>query len=380
MDVMALKQEVIEYSRSIGIDKIGFASADPFVELKERLRRQQELGYQSGFEEPDIEKRTNPSLLLPDAKSIIAIALAYSSKMKNAPQGTKTERRGVFCRASWGKDYHDVLRERLQQLEEFLLTKVPHARVRWMVDTGELADRAVAERAGIGWSGKNCSIITPEFGSYVYLGEMITNIPFPPDEPVENRCGTCTKCIDACPTGALVQGGQLNAQRCLSFLTQTKGFLADEFREKIGNRLYGCDTCQQVCPENKGKDFHLHPEFEPDPEAVKPKLIPLLQMSNREFKEKFGAMAGSWRGKKPIQRNAILALAHYKDRTAVPHLLRLLKEDSRPVIRGTAAWALGKIGDPSAKPYLEAARQTETDADVIAEIEKGLKLLSEAKE
>ncbi|KPC98937.1 Epoxyqueuosine reductase [Geobacillus sp. BCO2] len=146
MDVMALKQEVIEYSRSIGIDKIGFASADPFVELKERLRRQQELGYQSGFEEPDIEKRTNPSLLLPEAKSIIAIALAYPSKMQNAPRGTKTERRGVFCRASWGKDYHDVLRERLQQLEEFLLAKVPHARVRSMVDTGELADRAVAER------------------------------------------------------------------------------------------------------------------------------------------------------------------------------------------------------------------------------------------
>lgn len=288
MDMMALKEEVIAYSRSIGIDKIGFASADPFVELKERLRRQQELGYQSGFEEPDIEKRTNPSLLLPEAKSIIAIALAYPSKMKDAPRGTKTERRGLFCRASWGKDYHVVLRERLQKLEEFLLAKVPSARVRSMVDTGELADRAVAERAGIGWSGKNCSIITPEFGSYVYLGEMITNIPFPPDEPVENRCGTCTKCIDACPTGALVQGGQLNAQRCISFLTQTKGFLADEFREKIGNRLYGCDTCQLVCPENKGKDFHLHPEFEPDPEAAKPKLVPLLDMTNREFQEKFG--------------------------------------------------------------------------------------------
>jgi epoxyqueuosine reductase len=375
MDVVALKEEIIQYSKTIGIDKIGFASADPFIELKERLRRQQELGYQSGFEEPDIEKRTNPSLLLPEAKSIIAIALAYPSKMKDAPRSTKAERRGIFCRASWGRDYHHILRERLKKLEEFILERVPGAQVKSMVDTGELADRAVAERAGIGWSGKNCAIITPEFGSYVYLGEMITNIPFPPDEPIENRCGTCTKCIEACPTGALVQGGQLNAQRCIAFLTQTKGFLADEFRDKIGNRLYGCDTCQMVCPENKGKDFHLHPEMEPEPEIVKPKLKPLLHISNREFKEKFGSISGSWRGKKPIQRNAILALAHYKDKTAIPDLLKLLKEDSRSVIRGTAAWALGKIGDESVIPALEKARQVEKDEEVIKEIEKGLQLL-----
>jgi epoxyqueuosine reductase len=375
MDVVALKMEIIEYSKTIGIDKIGFASADVFTELKERLRRQQELGYQSGFEEPDIEKRTNPSLLLSGAKSIIAIALAYPSKMKNAPRSTKEERRGIFCRASWGKDYHHILRERLQKLEEFILEKVPNAQLKSMVDTGELADRAVAERAGIGWSGKNCSIITPEFGSYVYLGEMITNIPFPPDTPMEDRCGTCNKCIEVCPTGALVQGGQLNAQRCIAFLTQTKGFLADEFRDKIGNRLYGCDTCQTVCPENKGKDFHLHPEMEPDPEIAKPKLKPLLHISNREFKEKFGSISGSWRGKKPIQRNAILALAHYKDKTAVPDLLKLLKEDSRPVIRGTAAWALGKIGEKSIIPLLKEAKRVEKDEEVLKEIDKGLHLL-----
>jgi epoxyqueuosine reductase len=380
MDVIALKNEIIEYSKTIGIDKIGFASADVFTELKERLLRQQELGYQSGFEEPDIEKRTNPSLLLPGAKSIIAIALAYPSKMKNAPRSTKEERRGIFCRASWGKDYHHILRERLQKLEEFILERVPNAQLKSMVDTGELADRAVAERAGIGWSGKNCSIITPEFGSYVYLGEMITNIPFPPDTPIEDRCGTCNKCIEVCPTGALVQGGQLNSQRCIAFLTQTKGFLADEFRTKIGNRLYGCDTCQTVCPENKGKDFHLHPEMEPDPEVVKPKLKPLLHISNREFKERFGSISGSWRGKKPIQRNAILALAHYKDRTAIPDLLKLLKEDSRPVIRGTAAWALGKIGDKSVVGALREAKQTETNEEVLKEIDKGLLLLSEQED
>jgi epoxyqueuosine reductase len=376
MDVRLLKKEIIEYAKSIGIDKIGFASADPFTEIKNRLRMQQELNYQSGFEEPDIEKRVNPSLLMDSPQSIISIALAYPSKMKERVISKKGERRGIFCRASWGTDYHLILRDRLKKLEEFIAEKVPEAKMKSMVDTGELVDRAVAQRAGIGWSGKNCSIITPEFGSYVYLGEMITNIPFEPDTPMEDRCGSCNKCVEACPTGALVQGGQLNAKRCIAFLTQTKDFLPEEFREKLGNRLYGCDTCQTVCPVNKGKDFHLHPEMEPDPEIAKPLLKPLLHITNREFKEKYGHVSGSWRGKKPIQRNAIIALAHFKDETAVGDLIKVLNEDPRPVIRGTAAWALGKIGGEDAKNALLAAKEIEADHDVVNEIEKGLELCS----
>lgn len=379
MDVTKLKQEVIEYAHQIGIDKIGFASADTFESLKQRLITQQALQYESGFEERDIEKRTNPDLLLPKARSIIAIALAYPSKMKNAPRGTRTDRRGIFCRASWGKDYHHVLREKLSKLEEYLREKREDIRTKSMVDTGELSDRAVAERAGIGWSGKNCAIITPEFGSYVYLGEMITNIPFEPDTPIEDKCGTCNKCVDVCPTGALIQGGQLNAKRCIAFLTQTKGFLPEEFRSKIGNRLYGCDTCQTICPENKGKDFHLHPEMEPDPEVVKPRLKPLLTISNREFKEKFGDISGSWRGKKPIQRNAIIALAHYKDITALPELASLLKNDPRPVIRGTAAWAIGKIGGEDYTNQLNEAWMAEGDEEAKKEIEMGLKMAMNTK-
>ena len=134
-----------------------------------------------------------------------------------------------------------------------------------MVDTGALSDRAVAERAGIGWVGKNCSVISPEWGSWIYLGEMITNIPFPPDTPVTEDCGECTLCIDACPTGALVGPGQIHASSCISFVTQTKVFVEDKFKEKMGNRLYGCDTCQVVCPKNKGKNWTHHPELIPEP-------------------------------------------------------------------------------------------------------------------
>ncbi|WP_110928886.1 tRNA epoxyqueuosine(34) reductase QueG [Bacillus massiliglaciei] len=372
MDIHALKQEVILYSKKIGIDKIGFAEATPFDELRNRLIRQQELGYQSGFEEPDIEKRVRPELIFEKPRSIISIALAYPAKMKNAPQSKRGERRGIFARASWGTDYHTVLRNKLTLLEAFIKEKAPEALMKSMVDTGELSDRAVAERAGIGWSGKNSLIITPEFGSYVYLGDMITNLPFEPDAPIEDQCGSCNKCVDGCPTGALVQGGQLNSQRCIAFLTQTKGFLPDEFRSKIGNRIYGCDTCQTICPKNKGIDFHLHEEMEPDPEIAKPLLKPLLTISNREFKEKYGRVSGSWRGKKPIQRNAILALAHFKDETALPELIQVMKEDPRPVIRGTAAWAVGKIGRESAANTLKEAMKQETEEEVLEEMRKGL--------
>ncbi|WP_226676179.1 tRNA epoxyqueuosine(34) reductase QueG [Mesobacillus jeotgali] len=380
MDTASLKQDIIEYSKTIGIDKIGFAAPSTFEEMKVRLYKQQELQYHSGFEEKDIEKRTEPSLIFDSPKSIISIALAYPSKMKTKVVSKKGERRGIFCRASWGTDYHVVLRDRLKKLEEYIASKVPGSMFKSMVDTGELVDRAVAERAGIGWSGKNCSIITPEFGSYVYLGEMITNIPFEPDTPMEDRCGSCNKCVDVCPTGALVQGGQLDAQKCIAFVTQTKGFLADEFRVKLGNRLYGCDTCQTVCPENKGKDFHFHEEMEPDPEIAKPLLKPLLTMSNRDFKEKFGHVSGSWRGKKPIQRNAIIALAHYKDDSAVPELIKVMQDDPRPVLRGTAAWALGKIGGSEALDALKHASTVEKEEEVLYEISKGLEFFKDNPE
>jgi iron-sulfur cluster binding protein, putative len=377
MDTGSLKQEIIDYSRKIGIDKIGFASADPFLTLKERLIRQKKLGYESGFEEPDIEKRTHPGLLLEGARSIISIAVCYPTKLKEPVRGTKDNPRGIFSRSSWGLDYHLVLRNLLERLEEFIRSRKPDARLKSMTDTGALSDRAVAERAGIGWSGKNCSIITPEFGSFVFLGEMITDIPFEPDTPVENLCGSCNQCIKACPTGALVGPGQINAKICLSYLTQTKDMIPEPYREKIGNRLYGCDTCQIVCPYNKGIDFHLHPDFEPDPETAKPLLKPLLSMSNRSFRERFGRTAGAWRGKKTIQRNAIHGLAHFRDRSSAEILAHLLLEDSRPVIRGTSAWALARIGGDAAVEALEKAKKTEKDPEVLREIEKALEKVSQ---
>lgn len=365
-----LKEDIIQAAPLLGIDKIGFTTADPFLDLKDILRSHREKGYESGFEEPDLDKRVYPHLSFDGPRSILSIAVAYSSKLVNPPKSEKGAYRGIISRTSWGQDYHSVLRNRLERLEAFIKDRVTNAVTMSMVDTGVLVDRAVAERAGVGWSAKNCAVITPEFGSWVFLGDMITNIPFPPDTPITEDCGDCTLCIDSCPTGALVGPGQLNSSLCISFVTQTKGWISDEMKEKIGNRLYGCDTCQVVCPKNRKKNWTHHPEFEPDPELVKPLLKPLLQMTNKQFKEKYGGISASWRGKKPIERNAIIALGNFKDETAVPVLSDIVLHDVRPDMRGTAAWALGKIGTTGASDTLRIAEGKEQDEQVIAAIHR----------
>ncbi|MBE7683846.1 tRNA epoxyqueuosine(34) reductase QueG [Paenibacillus sp. P13VS] len=371
-----LKQEIKAAAPGLGIDDVGFASAEPFVSLKSLLEQHRDNGYASGFEEPDIEKRVRPALKEGEPASLIAIAVAYPSKMVNPPKSEPGAYRGILARSAWGRDYHHVLREAMDKLVQFIRERVPEAMIESMVDTGALVDRAVSQRAGIGFSAKNCSIISPKFGSWIYLGELVTNIPFQPDTPVTEDCGECTKCIDACPTGALVGPGQLNAQRCISFVTQTKGFVDEEFMLKIGNRLYGCDTCQIVCPKNRGKNWDHHPDLQPDPEIVKPLLLPLLDIGNREFKERFGQSSAAWRGKKPIQRNAVIALGNFKDKSAVPKLTEVLKRDPRPELRGTAAWALSRIGGEDAMRAIGEAAANEQDGNVLSMLQKAKERLS----
>ncbi|MCY1027290.1 tRNA epoxyqueuosine(34) reductase QueG [Mammaliicoccus sciuri] len=372
MNLDQLKQEVIDYAHSIGIDSIGFTTADPFDELKKKLEDYHSKGYASGFEESDIELRTVPKLSLPSARSIIAIAVGYPNKLKGAPKSVRGDRRGMFARASWGQDYHTIMRNRLDKLSLFLKEKVPDVEIKSMVDTGVLSDRSVAERAGLGFAGKNGFIINEELGTWSYLGEMLVSIPFKPDDPVIDSCGDCNICVDRCPTGALVGNGQLNSQKCISFLTQTKGYLKDEYRYKIGNRLYGCDTCQQVCPRNRGINTE-HDDIILEPEILKPRLVPLLKMSNKEFKNTYGHLAGAWRGKKPIQRNAIVALAHFNEESAIPELKDVALTDPRPMIRGTAFWAIGQIQGEEARPFIMSHYEREIE-EVQEEMIKGLEI------
>lgn len=365
-----LKEKIIQASQEIGIDQIGFTTAENFEHLRPSLLAQKAAGHTSGFEHQNLDERLNPDLIFDQPRSIIAIALAYPTKMRTRPPRTK-QKRGHFARASWGADYHQILRDKMTQLIE-QITALADESVTFkpMVDTGELVDVAVAQRAGLGFIGKNGLLITEKFGSFVYLGEIITNIEFEPDEPQESQCGDCTRCIDYCPPGALLGDGRLNAQRCLSYQTQTKGLMPDEFRPLIHNVIYGCDICQLVCPFNRGKDFHFHPEMEPDPEVVSPELVPLLTITNRDFKDRFGPLAGSWRGKKPLQCNALIALANLGDRSALPQILAVLDQDPRPVIRATAAYAVGRLVrefNPEIVDFLQKKYQQEQAAGTPSE-------------
>ena len=377
-----LKEEIIEESKRLGIDKIGFTTAEPFDYLKESLEEQKDAGHTSGFEHPVIEERLYLEKTFDRPQSIIAIALAYPTKIHE--EVPKDEKRGQFARASWGIDYHDILRDLLNQLITFIQSRasVWQQEEAWrfapQVDTGELVDVAVAKRAGLGFIGRNGLLITEEYGSFVYLGEIVTNIVFEPDEPGVFGCGDCTRCVTACPTKALLGDGRMNAQKCLSYQTQTKGLMPNEYRKKMRNVIYGCDICQLVCPYNQGKDFHFHEEMEPKVEEVYPKLKPMLSLSNKEFKQQFGHLAGSWRGKKPLQRNALIALANLGDTSALPEIESCLS-DVRPVIRATAAWSIGRLGRKEPEKWLETLeqmKQREEDQEVITEIIEAQEMLA----
>lgn len=337
---MNIKEEIINLAKEIGISKIGFTTADDFDYLEKSLRLAVEEGRNSGFEHKNIEERIKPKLSLDSAKTIISIAVAYPHKLKQQPQKT-SYKRGKFTPNSWGLDYHYVLQDKLDRLARGIEALTADFEYKGMVDTGALVDTAVAQRAGIGFIGKNGLVISKEFGSYMFLGELITNLDIEPDQPVDYGCGDCNRCVTACPTSCLIGDGSMNAKRCLSFQTQDKGVMDLEFRKKIKTVIYGCDICQICCPYNKGLDNPLATEIDPD--LSHPELLPFLELSNGQFKEKFGHVAGSWRGKNILQRNAIIALANANDRSAIPKMLEIIDKGQNPIHVATAIWALCQL-------------------------------------
>ena len=361
---MNIKEEIIKLSKDIGISKIGFTTADDFDYLEKSLRLAVEEGRNSGFEHKNIEERIKPKLSLASAKTIISIAVAYPHKLKQQPQKT-AYKRGKFTPNSWGLDYHYVLQDKLDRLAKGIEELTADFEYKGMVDTGALVDTAVARRAGIGFIGKNGLVISKEFGSYMFLGELITNLDIEPDQPVDYDCGDCNRCVTACPTSCLIGDGTMNAKRCLSFQTQDKGVMDLEFRKKIKTVIYGCDICQICCPYNKGLDNPLATEIDPD--LAHPELLPFLELSNGQFKEKFGHIAGSWRGKNILQRNAIIALANANDRSAIPKLLEIIDKGQNPIHIATAIWALGQLVREANPEMIEMILAVKNPTEAIKE-------------
>ena len=376
-----LEEALKEYARSIGLAYLGIGPAEPFGEVEALLSEQREQGTYPDFCEREIPRRTRPADLLPGARSIISIALPYLTDDDPYPKAGDTPR-GLVSRYAWGADYHPILLEKAEAIAAFLADRVGR-RVRHLayVDTGPLVDRAAAVRSGNGWFGKNACVYVPGAGSWVFLGEILTDVPLRPDPPRSQSCGTCDRCLRACPTGAIERPYWVNPKKCLSYITQMPGWIPKPYRKLMGRHLWGCDICQAVCPWNWEAAPAGADDFRPRPElTARPALIPLLTMTKAQFRAWFGHTAMAWRGKKTIQRNACICLGNIGDPAAIPALADRLFHDPKPVIRGSAAWALGRIGTEAARAALTAAQEREHDPEVLAEIADALKEIASPSE
>lgn len=335
---MNVKELIVEKARELNIDKIGFIDSSPLHNLEEYLQSRLDSGLQTEFEEMEIKKRIDPKLTFPNCKSIIVIAISYNVEYLAEKNNFLS---GILSKSSWGIDYHKVLKDKIDKLIMEIKT---HADFDYKsyVDTGPLVERELANKAGIGYYGKNCSIINDDYGSFIFIGYIMTDLDLETSEnKIYSECGECDLCIRACPTNAL-ESYKLNPKRCISYLTQTKDIIPLEYRSKMGTKIYGCDTCQLVCPKNKGVKTSNHEEFVPHITSGFIDISELLNMSNKEFRNKYGSMAGSWRGKNVLKRNAIIALGNMKKDNNI-YLLHEITKKENLQMSYYAQWALENI-------------------------------------
>ncbi len=313
-------------------------------------------------------ERADIRSLLPDAKAVIVGAVSYFVPEK--PDANPDEPVGRVSRYAWGLDYHKVLLGKLDALLSYLRALLGE----WVngkayVDTGPILERDFAVQAGLGWFGKNTCLINPKLGSYLFLGELIVNVPLIPDEPfARSHCGKCVRCIVACPTGALIAPYQLDARRCISYLTiELRGSIPRELRPLIGTWVFGCDICQEVCPWNRKAKPASEEAFKPRPWSA-PELLDLLDLGEKDFQERFKFSPLKRAKRSGLVRNACVAVGNLREARAVPLLVNLLFNDPDPIVREHAAWALGQIASDEAVEALRKAALTEKDETVKREI------------
>ena len=369
----ALEQTVKRHALSLGFDLVGIATAEPFHRDEQASLQRIREGMMDGlpwYTEERVHRATHPELLLTGARSIISLAMSY---LTGEPKPTGQGPHGKIGRYAWGDDYHQVMKARLGQFVDGLSAAAGRPiKSRIFVDDGPMNDRAAAERAGVGWFGKNTNILTPSHGSWVLLGQVITDLELEPDRPLSKTCGECVMCIDACPTGAIVAPYVVDNSKCISFLTiELRGPIPREMRILVGHWVFGCDICQDVCPVNIKAAPGQEPAFQQRHDFPAPDLIPLLDLDDDEFRERFRNSPIKRAKQSGLQRNVCVALGNIGDPAAIPALARVL-QGSDTLVRGHAAWALGRIGGPQSASILHFALASEHDNDVRKEIEASL--------
>lgn len=365
---MNLKKYIIEKSKDIGIDIVGFTGCNRLDSLNDYLIERKAKNKETEFEEKDIEKRIDPKKVFPSCKTIIAIGISYNVDFN---ESVDFKLKGRISKSSWGEDYHRVVKEKIEKLIKEIKKEVDF-NYEYFVDTGPLVDREIAKKSGIGWYGKNCSIINDYYGSFVFIGHILTDLNIVPDRELKEKCKDCNVCIKACPTGALEEPYRFNPQKCISYLTQTKKDIPYELREKMGIKVYGCDTCQLVCPMNKKAVKSGKEEFIPSITKGYIDIEEIFTLSNKQFKKKYGHMAGSWRGRNILRRNSLIALGNMKNKENID-FLRMVLKDKNPMMRKYSAWAILNIDRYLGSLIVKEAMKFEKEEDVKKDMECLLK-------
>lgn len=330
----------------MGFDLVGIAPLGPVPELafyKDWIA----AGYAGKMEylARNVEKRSGETEIIPEAKSVIVCAMLYNT---DYPLSTEMHdpTRGWISRYAWGDDYHEVLQSKLYELLDFIKQESRDEVIgRVYVDTGPVVDRVYAKYAGIGWFGKNTCIINQQKGSWLFLGEIITNLELEYDAPVPDRCGTCNRCIEACPTEAILEPYVLDARKCISYLTiELRDEIPPELRDGIGNHIFGCDICQDVCPWNRKAAIIDAPEFQPREGLFQPDLTELAKMSADDFSERFRNSPIKRTRRRGLLRNVAVAMGNSGARDFLPYLKELAENEDQ-IIATHAKWAFKKIED-----------------------------------
>jgi epoxyqueuosine reductase len=361
----------------LGFARVGFCPIEPFEAGGRALRDWLAAGHHGEMAYLAGEPRADPRALLPEARSLVVVALPYGRDVP-AParsQGEPVPLSGRIARYALGADYHGLLKERLRRLADRCASFVGRpVLARPCVDTAPLLEREAARRSGIGFTAKSTMTIAPGLGSYVLLGELLLDVELAPGAPIAPSCGACRSCLDACPTGAFVDAYTLDARRCISYLTiELRGAIPLPLRPMIGRWVFGCDVCQEVCPFNHSRHPRPgDPELQAKPRLSDVDLLGLLALTSKGHRRFVRGTALHRVSRRRLQRNAAVALGNTRNPDAVPPLLRQLTTSESVLVRGHCAWALGQIGTSEARAGLSARREVETDASVIAEIDAAI--------
>ncbi|MBX3070192.1 MAG: tRNA epoxyqueuosine(34) reductase QueG [Thermomicrobiales bacterium] len=350
-------------------------TADPYPGLRAMLEGHIDAGHLTGldwFDHARAEVAADPRALHDNARSIVSLGIPYFSGPAEKPDDVP---RGRISRYAWGIDYHRVFRKRLQlflSLLEVLVGRPVESRL--LSDTARTVDRAAAVRSGLGWYGKHSCVIVPGHGSWVMLGEAFVDVAIEKSAPLDRDCGSCSRCLDRCPTGAIVAPYIVDAPRCLSFQTiEQRGAIPREIRPLLGDWVFGCDVCQEVCPYTGAAAIVDDPDFSPRSEENRfPRLEWLLRMSEEEFRAVYAGTAVLRTKRRGLARNAAVAMGNAGDRAVVPILVEALRAHDEPLVRGHAAWALGRLDGQTSRSALDRALRAESDADVQEEIRAAL--------